>query len=85
MTQNEEEKNALHDFNDLESREARDYNRGAVLANIHETYLGEGYIKGNVVKKWLLEVTDYLHRIPEEEWKSAKAAMRLHLDKRGYA
>ena len=84
MTQNEEEKNALSDFNDVESQEARDYNRGAILANIHEQYLGEGLIKGNAVKQWLSEVNAYLQRIPAREWQGAKEAMRLHLDKRGY-
>ena len=83
MTQNDEERNALSDFNDLESQEARDYNRGAVLANIHETYLGEGFIKGNAVKRWLMEVNNYLQRIPKDEWETAKVAMRMHLEKRG--
>jgi len=84
LTQNDEERNALSDFNDLESQEARDYNRGAVLANIHETYLGEGLIKGNAVKQWLGEVNSYLQRIPAGEWQGAKDAMRVHLEKRGY-
>jgi len=84
MTQTDAGENALSDFNELESREARDYNRGAVLANIHETYLSEGLIKGNAVKQWMREVNSYLQRIPDDEWDTAKEAMRLHLTKRGY-
>jgi len=82
---NDEERNALSDFNEVDNRESRDYNRGAILANIHETYLTDGLIKGNAVKRWLMEVNAYLNRIPKDEWESAKEAMRLHLTKRGYA
>ena len=85
MTQNAEEENEVSDFNEVESREARDYNRGAVLANIHETYLHEGTMSGRVVKRWLMAVNDYLNRIPVDEWQTAKESMRLHLEKRGYA
>ncbi len=84
MTKNEEEKNELMDFNDLESRELRDYNRGAVLANIHDKYLSDqGTIHNRAMRGWLNELSDYLARIPNGEHQSAKDAMKLHLMKRG--
>ena len=84
MTQNDGEENALHDFNEIQNRELRDYNRGAVLANIHEQYITEGVLQGGVIRQWLQAINEYLARIPIDEHKSAKDAMALHLDKRGF-
>ena len=77
-----EDKNELHDFNDIESRQLRDYNRGAVLANIHDKYVVEGKIGNQAMKSWLQELNAYLSRIPVAEIGSAKDAMKLHLKKR---
>ena len=82
MIQNVEEKNDLHDFNDLESRELRDYNRGSVLANIHDKYVVDGEISSKNMDAWLRELKAYLDRIPVAEIGSAKDSMRLHLIKR---
>lgn len=84
MTQKEEEGKELHDFNDIESRELRDYNRGAVLANIHEQYVTDGVLQGGVLRQWLEAINSYLNRIPSDEHQSAKDAMSLHLTKRGF-
>ncbi len=84
MTQSEDGANALHDFNDVASREMRDYNRGAVLANIHEGYINEsGGISNSNMYNWLSDIASYLARIPSDEHLSAKEAMRIHLRKRG--
>ena len=78
-----EEKNELHDFNDVEPRELRDYNRGAVLANIHDKYVGDNGIHPQAMESWLRELNAYLSRIPAEEVPTAKNAMVTHLNKRG--
>lgn len=83
MTQNVDDKNELHDFNDIEPRELRAYNRGAVLANIHETYTNEGKISGQAIEPWLAEINSYLGRMPAGEQQEAKDAMKTHLIKRG--
>ena len=82
MIQHVDVKNELHDFNDIESAELRAYNRGAVLANIHDKYVVEGKIASHAMKAWLAELHGYLKRIPAAEIGSAKDAMKLHLKKR---
>ena len=82
MQQNEDVANELHDFNDIEPRSLRDYNRGAVLANIHDKYVVEGKIASRAMENWLKELQSYLSRIPVAEVGSAKDAMKLHLQKR---
>ena len=74
----------VSDFNDIQNAELRAYNRGAVLASIHEQYITEGVLQGGVIRQWLQAINEYLARIPIDEHKSAKDAMALHLDKRGF-
>jgi len=78
-----QDKEELHDFNDVEPRELRAYNRGAVLANIHGKYVQGDTIHGSVMSGWLAELNDYLVRIPSGEVQEAKDAMKVHLEKRG--
>ena len=82
MIQNADDKNDLHDFNDLESRDLRDFNRGAVLANIHDKYVIDGNIHNRAMKAWLMDLNAYLSRIPVAEIEGAKESMKLHLKKR---
>ncbi len=75
--------NEVSDFNDIENRELRAYNRGAVLATIHEKYVGErGTIAGRTLSYYLSAISSYLARIPFGEVEEAKEAMSLHLEKR---
>lgn len=83
MTQKDEDKNELHDFNEIESEELRAYNRGAVLCNIYEKHVIEGAIPTPSIKYWLEEVSAYLARIPPKEVTGAKEAFQIHLTKRG--
>ena len=82
MIQHVDVKNELHDFNDIESAELRAYNRGAVLANIHDKYVIDGAISSKAMPAWIAELKRYLDRIPVAEIGSAKDAMKLHLRKR---
>ncbi len=77
----QENDNALHDFNDINLRELRDYNRGAVLANIHEKYCEE--TEGIALQHYLKDMTSYIQRIPLNEVQGAKDSMKVHLKKRG--
>jgi len=53
LTQNVDDKNELSDFSDIESEELRNYNRGAVLANIHSKYVRGDSIPTSLISKWL--------------------------------
>ncbi len=84
LTQSEDDANALHDFNDIENEELRAYNRGAVLANIHEKYCEEtGGVASILMQHYINDMTSYIQRIPLNEVQSAKESMRVHLNKRG--
>ncbi len=84
MTQSEDDENALHDFNDIENEELRAYNRGAVLANIHEKYCKKtGGVPSMFMQHYINDMTSYLQRIPLNEVQGAKESMKVHLKKRG--
>ena len=84
MTQSVDEKKEVSDFNDVEHAELRNYNRGAVLANIYEGYVVNGTIPAKDIKLWLYDVSAYLSRIPDFEVQAAKDMMKVHLEKRGW-
>ncbi len=80
----QENDNALHDFNDINLRALRDYNRGAVLANIHEKYCEEtGGVASILMQHYIEDMTSYLDMVPINEVQSAKDSMKVHLKKRG--
>ncbi len=85
MGQNENDRNELSDFNDIESEELRAYNRGVIMANIHERYIGEtGVLAANHYQYYIKEIIAYTSRFPVNEQKGAHEAMTMHLKKRGY-
>lgn len=76
-------------FHDVEDKELRDMNRGAILANIFERYTTKDF-RGNeqlLPKDFSLmarELDEYLSRIPQKERGYANKCMRVHLKERGY-
>jgi len=77
-----EEQNELSDFSDIESEDLRNFNRGAVLANIHSKYVRGDSIPTSLIANWLEDLHAYLKRLPVKEIEGAKESMRLHLSKR---
>lgn len=73
-------------FCDVEDEILRNFNRGAVLANIFERYVDKRTkrLMGHDFVRCIREIEQYLGLIPENEQADAKASMRIHLEERGY-
>ena len=85
MTQNVDDVSDLNDFNEVENRQLRSYNRGAVLANIYDKHFkNTKQIKVTSFADMLGEISAYLDKIPDNEKGEAQSEMILHLRKRGY-
>ncbi len=73
----------LENFNDIENLQLRANNRGAVLANITEDYLGSGVISGERLDDFISDYDGYLKQFPIDERAAAKVAYKTELRKRG--
>ena len=77
MTKKDVDVNELPRFTDIKDEALRDKNRGAILANIYETY-------SKSEDQLLHYLSTYLDRLPESEREVATFFMTIHLKQRGY-
>lgn len=75
-------------FEDVDDYELRAYNRGAVLANIYESYVTEAPRGTQLLAKDFAlctrDLDSYFSMMPEHERGDARKAMMEHLARRGY-
>ena len=67
----------LPDFKSIEDFTLRSHNRGAILANIYESYVGSEV-------ELINSLEEYMYLMPEAEKEAAEGYMLFHLKQRGY-
>ena len=77
MTKKDVDVNELPSFSNIKDIGLRSRNRGAILANIYETYKKS---KGDL----LSALESYIGRFPKEEREGIEGYMLFHLKQRGY-
>ena len=77
------------DFSDVDDKDLRNRNRGAVLANIYERYTetnakGQVYLTAKNLATCTREMDKYLEGMSRRDRQNAREAMMRHLHNRGF-